>query len=944
MPSQTSSKTYPAGSIWRKWDLHIHSPASVFRNDFAGATQEEKWRNYFTKLATLTDISVLGITDYFSVEGYLKVIREGNLTNVNLILPNVELRILPVTGSNTAINLHIIFNPSVVEDLENKFFSSLTCSYAGDSYKCTRSDLIKLGRKYRNSELLAEAAAYRDGVEQFKTTITELRDIFSKNKTLAENSIVIVSNRSGDGNSGIQHSSLAATREEIYRFAHCIFSSNPSDVSFFLGLGTDSKKEVMRKYGSLKPCVHGCDAHDLDSIGKPCIKRGKENHNCATAADCEMRFSWIKADPTFEGLKQIIYEPEERVRIQEHSPYDDKRKVFFESVSLTGSTNFILPSTDLFLNRELVTVIGGRGSGKSVLLESLAFLNEEHLKVDRNGKKKVIEFYRDNDSHSEPPPSFLLKTTLVDKDGSKQAFQKTLNEREGLELPFLYLGQEQLSGMATNDEELTKTICELIGIDAAELNQQELIVEAREVLAQIKVDEKTAADIVEAFKKLGYRDGEDLEKWTEQYLKKLSAQQARLSSKETREALTEINEKTQRGIKLKGLVAEADLVLVTLEKLDANETLKTLEKKINALYPDIKLSPVDSKKQVQEIKAFQEKANSEMELLRSEIRVKKAELIKKGIKEDVNTLLQSSEAIQRQISSVGTDLENYRIAQKAIASGKASRNALMQRIRNSLNRLNDHISAKFVEFQGSRDDSSAEEKELFEKMIAGIGIEGQVVFDDRELCKQLLSWRVDNRKIPSESDLRKHIAGQQPDGTPKGLTLDNVIGWVKADLGGSKVFNRGGEEGTLDYILTEWPDFLKVKAVVRLNGKPIEVLSIGQRGTLLLKVYLSTSTVRQVFIIDQPEDNLDNNFIMNDLVPLVLKTKKSRQIIMSTHNANLVVNADAEQVIVAQLDVGKPYLAGSIENPEINRSIRDILEGGEEAFRKRQRKYHEGVG
>jgi len=205
-----------------------------------------------------------------------------------------------------------------------------------------------------------------------------------------------------------------------------------------------------------------------------------------------------------------------------------------------------------------------------------------------------------------------------------------------------------------------------------------------------------------------------------------------------------------------------------------------------------------------------------------------------------------------------------------------------------------------------------------------------------------LSWRVDNRKIPNESDLRKHIAGQTPDGTPKDLTLDNLIGWVKADLGVSKVFNRGGEESTLEYILTEWPDFLKVKAVVRLNGKPIEVLSIGQRGTLLLKVYLSTCTARQVFIIDQPEDNLDNNFIMNELVPLILKTKKSRQIIMSTHNANLVVNADAEQVIVAQLDLEKPYLDGSIENPEINRSIRDILEGGEEAFRKRQRKYHVG--
>lgn len=130
-----------------------------------------------------------------------------------------------------------------------------------------------------------------------------------------------------------------------------------------------------------------------------------------------------------------------------------------------------------------------------------------------------------------------------------------------------------------------------------------------------------------------------------------------------------------------------------------------------------------------------------------------------------------------------------------------------------------------------------------------------------------------------------------------------------------------------------------VKAIAKLNGKATEILSIGQRGTLLLKVYLATATAKQVFIIDQPEDNLDNNFIMNELVPLIRKAKQSRQIIMSTHNANLVVNADAEQIIVAKLDQESDYLAGSIENPVINKNIRDILEGGEEAFRQRERKY-----
>ena len=162
---------------------------------------------------------------------------------------------------------------------------------------------------------------------------------------------------------------------------------------------------------------------------------------------------------------------------------------------------------------------------------------------------------------------------------------------------------------------------------------------------------------------------------------------------------------------------------------------------------------------------------------------------------------------------------------------------------------------------------------------------------------------------------------------------------MQSDLTSEKCFNRNGLSGFVEFVFTEWPSFLRVKAVAKLNGKPTEILSIGQRGTLLLKVYLATSTAKQVFIIDQPEDNLDNNFIMHELVPLIRRAKRSRQIIMSTHNANLVVNADAEQVVVALLDQSNSYFSGSIENPEINKAIKDTLEGGEQAFLQREKRY-----
>ncbi|MDY3548935.1 hypothetical protein PG291_10005 [Riemerella anatipestifer] len=115
---------------------------------------------------------------------------------------------------------------------------------------------------------------------------------------------------------------------------------------------------------------------------------------------------------------------------------------------------------------------------------------------------------------------------------------------------------------------------------------------------------------------------------------------------------------------------------------------------------------------------------------------------------------------------------------------------------------------------------------------------------------------------------------------------------------------------------------------------------MGQKGTMYLKMKLATEAFSKPIIFDQPEDDLDNEFIINNLIGLFKELKKYRQIIIITHNANLVVNADAEQIIVAKNDNDKlSYISGSLENPNINKHIYKILEGGEQAFKNRERKY-----
>ena len=125
---------------------------------------------------------------------------------------------------------------------------------------------------------------------------------------------------------------------------------------------------------------------------------------------------------------------------------------------------------------------------------------------------------------------------------------------------------------------------------------------------------------------------------------------------------------------------------------------------------------------------------------------------------------------------------------------------------------------------------------------------------------------------------------------------------------------------------------------VAYNNTPIERLSIGQKSTVLLKIYLADG-IRPI-IIDSHDDYLDNQFIYDELIPAISEAKSSRQIILVSNNANVVVNSDAEQVIVAEHQEGTiSYTSGSLENSDVRAKALRILEGGKEAFQRRQGKY-----
>jgi len=138
-------------------------------------------------------------------------------------------------------------------------------------------------------------------------------------------------------------------------------------------------------------------------------------------------------------------------------------------------------------------------------------------------------------------------------------------------------------------------------------------------------------------------------------------------------------------------------------------------------------------------------------------------------------------------------------------------------------------------------------------------------------------------------------------------------------------------------------DYLFPRYALTWGDRSLEQLSPGERGALLLVFYLLVDKDTIPLVIDQPEENLDNESVYKMLVPCIKQAKERRQVIIVTHNPNLAVVCDADQVIYSEMD--KPggnritYTTGAIENPVINQHIVDVLEGTRPAFDIRDAKY-----
>ena len=928
---------YLRGSEWRRWDLHVHTPGTNKNDQYEGTTIEERWDGFYRSILDyvgdgsdkVKSIVSIGITDYLSIENYKKVIAEKRLPGtIKLVIPNVELRMTPMSR-NEGINIHFLFNPVVVDELEDRFFSKLSFEYNGRPYSATKAQLISLGKALDSS--LAEDAAYLKGVGQFIPSVDSLKKLFSNDPELRENTIIIVSNSSNDGVTGAANnfshieanpSDFDATRQSIYQFVDAIFSGNPSDISYFLGEKSDSPDEVIRKCGSLKPCFHGCDAHTNAKLFEP------DNQ----------RYCWIKSDPSFNGLKQVLYEPKDRVRI---SPLMPEEKSNYHVIDRIVIDDPDFSPEPIQFNDKLSCIIGGKSTGKSILLHNLA------LTIDKNQVEEKTE-------KSKTKTRVLTKVKVFWKDGEVNETGVQNDSHKIVDIPQTYLNQ--LSDENEEKTEIDSIIEEIIlQNDNARISHEQMLKEIREykpsldkrIYDAVQINEEIQS-IKKEMAEIGSRAGIEKQLDGLKKQKEIESKELSISEEDISKYDTAVSELTKLNVQLQTIENDISIVdsivsvVIPVEtdkamsddvRKDISDAVSMIKEKADELWKEYKL------KIIQKYQTKREKTVTDM---------RNSEIVVDELKEQV----ESNEAIaelSKRIQEEEQRLLIFRDYDRKIDEKSEELNEIISDLVQTFKRYDD-IQERYAASVNGEGSSLNEGSELTFSVL--------IPFRTEAFC-QRIKQLFDNRVLKSKKDIInvEDFNIDQFDET----ALEKLI---KACLNQTIPFSKSfTPESALRSILDNW---YNVTYNVKMGDDLIDEMSPGKKALVLLKLLISLAESKSPILIDQPEDDLDNKSISDDLITFIKKKKIERQIIVVTHNANVVVSGDAEQVIVANQQGNTTpnnkfrfeYRTGSIEDDlpvyddsgtiihgilnaqGIQQHICDILEGGEKAFAKRKNKYN----
>lgn len=924
------------------------------------------WDGYLSAIEAQDDVAVIGVTDYMSISNYSRMRREraaGRLANIDLLVPNIEFRATPETVKGRAINLHILVDPTD-PDHERHILEALrrlTFTYNRKPYGCVPDDLMALGLAHDPS-IVEDAAAVRHGIGQFKVAFQAIQQWYRDEHWLADHSLVAVSNSGTDGVSGLPlDDGFGALREEIIRSSQLIFSANPKDRDFYLGLDKNAEAEL-KKVGGVKPCVHGSDAHELARLFKP----------------DQDRFCWIKADTTFEGLRQILFEPADRVYIGAAPPDMHDQSRVIDSIAINDPSGWF-GSVTLPLNPGIVAVIGQKGSGKSALAELISAAAGSSAPAKDASFLSKVERHLDN-----------VAVTLTWTDGATATHRLGDDPYKGDAVR--YLSQRFVERLCAEDHVGADLVREVEAVVFAALDPTETLnaTDFKE-LRSIKTGAlRTERERIVSRVQQLIREGDQLRTRVGKIgelktrVTTLQAESASLKS-QMPAALNPEDAKVQAAMaaaraKLSGLQAASGSDKQRLVKInDVRTAVAGFGREMRQFYATItpKLQELGLDDEAQRLFEPRFTGDTERPLAALERGVNAAIRARQGDPEAPTP--ETIAGVEAEINKLNGQLTADRALRERIDTLQKRLAAIdveVARLGEEIARIEGPERDRRRALPGERMDayktyfeSLRQEQAILEALYGPIRQRLQTSRKQEQSLEFYIRWDVDvaawiatgdalfdQRRGTPAGDLREAIKdvlapawrSGDPDKISEAMTKF-IEPFNAAFVNGTAALRTGASvTDVLDWLFS--PEHIELTYGLRYNSTELEKLSPGTKGIVLLILYLGMDTDdSRPLIIDQPEENLDSESIYDLLVHYFRTAKRRRQIILITHNPNLVVNTDAEQVIVATCGRqanGLPaitYAAGPLEDDRridgIRAKVCRILEGGESAFHDRERRY-----
>ncbi|SFD66356.1 AAA domain-containing protein, putative AbiEii toxin, Type IV TA system [Thiohalospira halophila DSM 15071] len=903
---------YKFGSEWIRCDLHVHTPESLVNTNYGGAGNEP-WEEFIADLENLPeDFKLLGINDYLFLDGYKKVQeykKQGRLKNIDSIIPVIELRLAQFASSSgkwQEVNYHVVFSDELsAEDIETQFIGGLMADFQlSDSYAYlkerfsaapTYKSLTELGK------LIIDAAP-EDKRKDFSAPLIEGFNnlVFERNviEKLLQKSVF--NNKTLTAIGKTEWDKLQWNDHSIASKKHTIQSVD------FLFVSSENASAATNAWQKLK---------DQNVNDRLIDCSDSHYHSWSSNKDrLGNSFSWIRAKPSFEGIRQALYEYPARVRFSDAKPNEPVQRLDNFKASLPN---------DIYLKEEkfcfsgdyefnfnpcFTCIIGGRGSGKSTLLQMVAKSYGASITNDiwdqtlgslssDGGPLQVTDFFETKGTaysseieyiHQNAVEAFAQDTSKL-KTAINNRVKKRVDKTEYEEIK-----EDLKSSHELSNEEINK-VKETISLQKEKDSLSSQIKEKRSLIETVS-DEK-------------YREKQNKLDKSQQHEKELKKAYDKTSDalsglKECQDRLDEVT-----SLENNPLASPAEAAKKYLEEAISELSKKEPWQRSNEQLKAAKDDATHAQHEIQKI--FQDKGLDPESVT------------------DVQTASSEIGPLEDRLSEIDGILGSFNEEDdpKRLCAENAKRLECY---------LDSVLESMVKELASSSDQVS--DLQIVSERARSKAHEDWVQWLIEEIRKSNKEERVQEAKITeifATIPLKDDLVWSDIDSALTSSSAQKASTQIREFLKDPSVFKIA--QIKWNSLQTDVENYRSYRLLY--NGRNIEDLSFGQRCTAVLVFLLKMGNTP--VIIDEPEAHLDSLLIAKYLVELIKEKKQYRQIIFATHNANFVINGDADLIHHLEVDESgtTKVESFSIEDTE-NRQRLLGLEGGDRAFRLRATRYH----